>query len=132
MGAVSRYKLVVYILLSAKRRAYFYRSIPIQMRGVPRYFSTVSGSGVDWTLLKLPITICTGAHDKMTSAKVKRRRQEGATAKVLRRIFSKTVASRKGGVWARPPPRGTPRATVHQQCRCLNHLCTHGLFLSLM
>ena len=48
---VSRYKLVVCILLSAKRRAYFCRSIAIEMGGVSRYFSKVSGSGVDWTLL---------------------------------------------------------------------------------
>ena len=36
---------------SAKKRAYFCRSIAIQMGGVSRYFSKVSGSGVDLTLL---------------------------------------------------------------------------------
>ena len=43
---------VVYILLSAKRRAYFCKSIAIELGGVPRYFSKVSGSGVDLTLLR--------------------------------------------------------------------------------
>ena len=47
MGDVSWYKLVVYILLSAKRRAYFCKSIAVEMGGVSRYFSKVSGSGVD-------------------------------------------------------------------------------------
>ena len=47
MGGVSWYKLVVYILLSARRRAYFCKRIAIEMGGVPRYFSQVSGSGVD-------------------------------------------------------------------------------------
>ena len=42
----------VYIVLSAKRRAYFCRSIAIEMGGVSRYFSQVSGSGVDLILLK--------------------------------------------------------------------------------
>ena len=57
---VSRYKWeayrdtnwVVYIVLSAKRRAYFSQNIAIEMGGVSRYFSKVSGSGVDLTLLK--------------------------------------------------------------------------------
>ena len=39
------------MLLSAKRRAYFCKSITIEMGGVSRYFSNVSGSGVDYTLL---------------------------------------------------------------------------------
>ena len=39
------------MLLSAKRRAYFRRSIAIEMGGVSRYFSKVSGSGVDLTPL---------------------------------------------------------------------------------
>ena len=51
MGGVSWYKLMVYILLSAKRRAYFCQSIAIEMGGVSRHFSKVSGSGVDWILL---------------------------------------------------------------------------------
>ena len=42
---------MVYILLSAKRRAYFCKSIAIEMGGLSRYFSKVSGSGVDVTLL---------------------------------------------------------------------------------
>ena len=41
----------VFILLSVKRRAYFCKSIAIEMGGVSRYFSRVSGSGVDSTLL---------------------------------------------------------------------------------
>ena len=41
----------VYTLLSAKRRAYFCKSIAIEMGGVSRYFSKVLGSGVDLTLL---------------------------------------------------------------------------------
>ena len=41
------------MLLSAKRRAYFCKSIAIEMGGVSRYFSKVSGSGVGWTLLKI-------------------------------------------------------------------------------
>ena len=45
-------KLVVYILLSAKRRACFSKSIAIELGGVSRYFSKVLGSGVDSTLLK--------------------------------------------------------------------------------
>ena len=36
---------------SAKRRAYFCKSIVIEMGGVSRFFSKVSGSGVDLTLL---------------------------------------------------------------------------------
>ena len=43
--------MAVYVLLSAKRRAYFCQSIAIEMRGASRYFSKVSGSGVDLTLL---------------------------------------------------------------------------------
>ena len=39
------------ILLSAKRRAYFCKSIAIEMGGVSKYFSKVSESGVDLTLL---------------------------------------------------------------------------------
>ena len=39
------------ILLSAKRRAYFCKRVAIQMGGVSRYFSKVSGSGVDLPLL---------------------------------------------------------------------------------
>ena len=43
---------MVYILLSAKRAAYFCKSIRhTKMGGVSRYFSKVSGSGVDLTLL---------------------------------------------------------------------------------
>ena len=42
---------IYYILLSAKRRAYFCKSIAIEMGGVWRYFSKVSGSKVDLTLL---------------------------------------------------------------------------------
>ena len=57
MGGVSWYKLVVYILLSAKRRAYFCKSIAIEMRGVSRYISEVSGSGVDSTLLRYGVKI---------------------------------------------------------------------------
>ena len=59
----SRYKweehrdtnLVVYILISAKRRAYFRKSIAIEMGGVSRYFSRVSGSGVDVILLRFSV-----------------------------------------------------------------------------
>ena len=50
MGGVLWYKLVVYILLSAKKRAHFCKSIAIAMGGVSRYFSKVSGTGVDLTL----------------------------------------------------------------------------------
>ena len=50
MGGGSWYKLV-YRLLSAKGGAYFCTSIAIEMGGVSRYFSKVSGSGVDVTLL---------------------------------------------------------------------------------
>ena len=39
------------MLLSATRRAYFCKSIAVEMGGVVRYFSKVSGSGVDLTLL---------------------------------------------------------------------------------
>ena len=42
---------MVYILLSVKRRAYFCKSIAIEMGGVSRYFSKALGSGVDVTLL---------------------------------------------------------------------------------
>ena len=51
-GGVSRYKLVVYVLLSASGRAYFCKSIAVEMGGVSRYFSKISGSGVDSTPLK--------------------------------------------------------------------------------
>ena len=53
MGGVSRYNLVVYILLSANGRAYFCKHIVIEMGCVSRYFTKVSGSGVDSTLLKI-------------------------------------------------------------------------------
>ena len=53
MAAVSWYKLVVWRRISAKRRAYFRKSIAIKTGGVSRYFSEVSGPGVDLTLLKL-------------------------------------------------------------------------------
>ena len=42
------------MLLSANGRAYFGKSIAIEMGGVSRYFSKVSGSGVDLILLKCP------------------------------------------------------------------------------
>ena len=42
---------MVYTLLSAQKRAYFCKSIAIEMGGVSRYFSNVLGSGVDLTLL---------------------------------------------------------------------------------
>ena len=45
MGAISWYKLAVYILLSAKRGAYFRKSIAIEMGGVSWYFWKVPGSG---------------------------------------------------------------------------------------
>ena len=53
MGGVSWFKLVVYILFSAKRAAYFCKSIAIELGGASRYFS-VSGSGVDLILLNSP------------------------------------------------------------------------------
>ena len=55
---VSRYKweAAVYILLSAKGRAYFCKSIAIEIGGVSRYFSKVSGSGVDSILRKIVVT----------------------------------------------------------------------------
>ena len=40
---------MVYILLSVKKRAGFCKSIAVGMGGVSRYFSKVSGSGVDVT-----------------------------------------------------------------------------------
>ena len=40
------------MLLSAKLRAYFCKSVAIEMGGVSRCFSKVSGPGVDLTLLK--------------------------------------------------------------------------------
>ena len=43
--------MVVYQLLSAKRRAYFCKHIPIEMGGTPRHLSKVSGSGADLILL---------------------------------------------------------------------------------
>ena len=42
---------VVCILLSANGRAYFCKSIAIEMGGVSRYFSKILVSGVDVTLL---------------------------------------------------------------------------------
>ena len=53
---------MVYILLSAKRRAYFCKSIAIEMGGVSRYFSKVSGSGVALTLLSQTCTFFTIPH----------------------------------------------------------------------
>ena len=44
---------MVYTLLSAKKRAYFCKSIAIEMGGVSRYFSKVLGSGVGVTLLMI-------------------------------------------------------------------------------
>ena len=62
MGGVSWYKLVVHILLAATRRTYFCKSIAIEMGGVSPYFSKVSGSGLDSTLLML-----LGAHHWLRS-----------------------------------------------------------------
>ena len=44
MGPYRDTKLVVYIRLSAKRRAYFFKSIAIQMGGVSRYFCRSIGA----------------------------------------------------------------------------------------
>ena len=44
---------MVYIVLSAKRRAYFCQSIAIQMGGGVAILLKASGSGVDWILLIL-------------------------------------------------------------------------------
>ena len=64
---------MAYILLSAKRRAYFCKSIAIEMGSVSRYFSKVSGSGVDSTLLirvvshfKFPLGRCCGTRGAAT------------------------------------------------------------------
>ena len=46
---------MVYIVLSANGRAYL-KSIATEMGGVSRYFSKVSGSGVDSTLLNVAAT----------------------------------------------------------------------------
>ena len=43
--------IYIYILLSAKGRACFCKSIAVEMGGVSRYFSKVSGSRIDLTLL---------------------------------------------------------------------------------
>ena len=51
MGGVSWYKLVVYILISAKRKAYFCKNIAIEVGGISRCFSKVSGSRVDSPVL---------------------------------------------------------------------------------
>ena len=60
VGSVSWYKLVLHVLLAAKRRAYFCKSIAIEMGGVWRYFSKVSGSGLDsWYLYRSTPPICT-------------------------------------------------------------------------
>ena len=56
---VSRYKWEPFIVIQiggvyttfCQEEAYFCRSIAIQMGGVSQYFSKVSGSGVDLTLL---------------------------------------------------------------------------------
>ena len=50
MGAVSWCGLVVYMLRSAKRRAYICKSIAIEMGGASRYFSKVlyCGQGSTW------------------------------------------------------------------------------------
>ena len=49
-------QLVVYMLLSAKRRAYFCISVSaIEMGGVSQYFSKVLGSAVDLTLLNIVV-----------------------------------------------------------------------------
>ena len=44
------------MLLSANERAYFCKSIAIEMGGVSRYFSKISGSGVDVTLLNFGVS----------------------------------------------------------------------------
>ena len=54
---------MVYILLADKTRAYLCRSIATEIGGVSRYFSRVSGSGVDLTLLSYP-TACVQHPDK--------------------------------------------------------------------
>ena len=46
----------IYMLLSAKKRAYFCRSIVIEMGRVLRYISKVSGSGFDVTLPNIGTT----------------------------------------------------------------------------
>ena len=52
MGGLSRYRFVVYILLSAKTRPYLCKSMAVPMGGISRYFSKVSGSGVNATFLR--------------------------------------------------------------------------------
>ena len=44
-------QLVVYVLSSAKTRAYLCKSIAVEMGRISRYFSKVLGSGVNVTLL---------------------------------------------------------------------------------
>ena len=48
MGAVSWYKLVVYILLSAKRRAYFCKSMPYKWEVYRDIFQKYRGQGSIW------------------------------------------------------------------------------------
>ena len=67
----------VYIQLSAKTRAYFGKNIAIEMGGISRYFSTVSGSGVDLILLSdlfarllLPDSFCAIAANGILSWQV--------------------------------------------------------------
>ena len=60
MGGVSWYKLVVHILLSAKRRTYFCKSIAVEIAGVPRHFLKSMGVRVDLILLK---NVCRGIRD---------------------------------------------------------------------
>ena len=45
----------MYRRLSAKKKAYFCKSITIEMGGVSRYFSKVLGLGVDFTLLNIRV-----------------------------------------------------------------------------
>ena len=50
-GRCMLYKWVVYIRLSSKKRAYFCKSIAIEMGSVSRYFTKIWGWGVGVTLL---------------------------------------------------------------------------------
>ena len=59
MGGVSWYKLVVYTLLSANGRAYFCKSIAIEMGGVSRYFSNIGVRGrCDSPESRLSVLLC--------------------------------------------------------------------------
>ena len=93
---------MAYILLSAKRRAYFCKSIAIEIGGVSRYFFKVSGSGDDLTSEKQ------GNQKKnkgWSGARLRGRTATQHSKRVLRRFWE--------GFWGRGSQKGSEKGACY-------------------